>query len=116
MDSLLSSANCYDLLSKYVERSLRNPQTIEFASMDAAHERRTFNQLIPSAGENSSFGHRAPPVSCTSDSLQRNCNGSRRADVANEIDKSNINSQFKGCSRHQDFDFAFLQFLLRREA
>ena len=44
------------------------------------------------------------------------CDGSSGADLADEVDVADVDSEFQGCSGDQDFDFAVFQALFGIEA
>ena len=71
----------YDLLRQNVQGRFGDHDAIQLALPDRSHERATFEQLIASGDEKTSFGDRPAPVPGTPDSLQRYGNRSRGADL-----------------------------------
>src|SRR5215471_6583275 len=108
----------YDLLSQNIERPFWNFQSIEIACTDGVNERCALDEFIPRCGEQAAFRNavRIDTVSRSSDALKRHCDRSRRADLANEFDRSDIDAQFQRRCRDDRAQLAVLQFLFRFEA
>ena len=64
---------------------LRNLDAIQFARSDRAHQRGAFDQFIARGDEQAALGQRAHPVPRASDALQRDRDGARRADLADQV-------------------------------
>ena len=78
--------------------------------MDRSDERCAFEQIIARGRENSAFRYRSAPVTCAANSLQTHRNRTRRTNLANQIDTSDIDSKFeRGCG-YQRADFASFEF------
>jgi len=73
---------------------------------DGANQGGTFQQFVSSHGKNSALRNRATPVTGTANSLQGHGNGARRTELADEIDRADIDSKLKRCRRNQHVNLA----------
>ncbi len=92
---LVGGAGGDDLLGEDVERRVRDDQPIQIALADGAGQRRAFDQLVARGGEQASLGHRAAPVARPADPLHRDRNRARGADLADEIDRADVDAQLE---------------------
>ena len=112
---VLGGASGHDLLRENVQRSLGNFDAIEISVTDRANQRGAFDQFIARGGEQAALGNRAAPVAGASDALQGHGDRARRADLADQVDCANINSQFKRSRGDQRAYFTGFQFRFNRE-
>ena len=89
---LFATAHGDHLLRQDVERRGRNVQAIEIALPDGANRRRTFQQVVARGGKQPSLGDRSAPVTGTTYALQRDRNRARRVDLADEIDRTDVDT------------------------
>ncbi len=90
-----------DLLGEDVQGFLRNDQTIELPATDSVHHGRAFHEFIPAQREKAAFGRAGDGVARTADPLEERGDGFRRTQLTDEIDRSNVDTQFEGGRRHQ---------------
>src|SRR5262249_20396755 len=88
---------------------------IEHATTDRSYQRSTFKQLVPGERKQSAFRNCLDPVTGASDPLQTGGNRARRADLADQIDGSDVNAQLQRRGRHHHPCLACLQSLLCRK-
>ena len=115
--SRLRSCGGDDLLRQDVERPWRNLQRVQRAGADRTNQRGAFDQFVARGGEDASLRNavRIHPVAGAADALQRHGDRSRRADLADQIDRSDIDAQFERCRRDHRAQLAVLQPLLGLE-
>src|SRR2546430_4293060 len=58
----------------------------------------------------------AAPVPRAANPLQSYRNGARRADLNNQIDRADVDSEFERCRRDQNFNLSVFELLLRGQA
>ena len=93
---------------------MRDRDSVEFAAANAVEQSRAFHQIIARQRKQSPLGcpgHRMPR---TTDPLQEGGDGAWRAELADQIDIADIDAEFERGSRHQGFQLAVLESLLRR--
>ena len=105
-----------DLLREDVERRLGDLQRVERAAANPAHERGALDQLVARRDVEDSFGQRADPVAGAPDALQRNRDRSRRAQLHDEIDRTDVDAEFERSGRNDRSQLAVAQTLLDVEA
>ena len=89
-------------------------QAIQFAASDAAKQRGAFDQFIAAQRENPAFGQTAAFVFRATDALQKRGDGTRRAELANQIHRADVDAEFQRGGGDERFQFAALQAGLRR--
>ena len=104
-----------DLLRQNIQRSFGNLQPVQLARANRAHQRRALDQFVARGGEEAAFGQRAHPVPRPADALQRDRDRTRRADLAHQIHRADIDSQLQRRGRHHGPQLAILQALLGLE-
>ena len=105
---VLGSGHRDDLLRQHVERRLGDQQLIELALRNRSDERRAFDQLIACGREDASFGlgRVLDLMAGAADALQRNGDRSRRADLADEIDRADVDAELERCRRHHRLELS----------
>ena len=83
------------MLREYIERRNGNSQRVERASAYPAHQCSTFDQLVASRDVKNPLRLRADPVARAPDALQRYGNGARRAELHDQIDGTDIDTQLE---------------------
>ena len=106
---LLAGAGGHHLLRQNVERVARNLQAVELAAADGAHQRGAFHQLVARGGEERGPWAARPPMPGAADALQRHRDGARRADLAHQVDRADIDAQFERGGGHHRAQFAVLE-------
>src|SRR4051794_39505769 len=105
----------HDLLRQYIERPFRNSQSVEFAASDAVEQRRALDQIIARQREQPALRRAVDRMARTADALQKAGDGTRRADLADQVDIADVDPELKRCRRHQAAQRAILQALLGLE-
>src|SRR5579883_567254 len=88
-------ARRYDLLRENVERRARYGDRIELGAPNCANERRRLEQLVARRDVDHAFRLGADPMPGTTDALQCNPDRSRRAQLNDEIDGSDVDAQLQ---------------------
>ena len=106
-----------DLLREHVERLHRDDQPIELARANRPHQRGTFDQLIASRRKDPPFRLRGVLnlMPGPADALQGDRDGSRRPDLADEIDGSDIDAKFERSGGDNRLQLAAFQPFFRHE-
>src|SRR5262249_23647946 len=89
---LLAGGHRDHLLREDVERGFGDLQPIHFGPADGANERRALDELVACSSEEAAFGHGPDPVACPADALEADSDGARGADLADEVDGSDIDA------------------------
>ena len=116
LGEIFARAGSHDLLRQNVERVARKLNAVEFAAMDGAHQGGAFHQFVARGGEQAALGQRAHPVASAAHALQRHRDGPRRADLADQIDRADIDTQFERGGGHHGAQFAIFETLLGIQA
>ena len=96
--------------------AVRNLQAVQLARANRAHQRRALDQLVARGREEAALRHRAHPVAGAADALQRDGDRARRADLADQIHRADIDAQFERRRRHHRAQLAVLEPRFRFEA
>ena len=104
------------MLGENIERLWRNLNGIQFAAPDAAQRRDAFHQFIARQGKPAAFGQAAALMFRAADALEKGGDGTRGAQLANQIDRADINAQFQRRGGDERLQFAALEPILRVEA
>ncbi len=112
---VLGGGHRHDLLPHDVERGDRHEQAIELALRDGADQRGAFDELVASGREDAPLrlGRMLDLVSRSPDALQRNSDRSRRADLADEIDRADVDAELERCRRDDGLELSGFQLLFR---
>src|SRR5206468_9653869 len=89
---VLSGAHGYNLLGQYVHRRIGNLDMIQLTLANRSDECCAFEQFVASRGEDAALGNGAAPVASPSDALQRNTYGPWRANLADEVNRANVDT------------------------
>src|SRR5262249_27593350 len=113
----LASSGGYDLLREHVARPRRRLEPIERARADATHQRRALDELVARGREEASLRYslRIDVVAGAADTVTPHRDAARRADLANEIHRSNIDAQLERRRRHYCSQLAAFEPLLGHE-
>ena len=105
-----------DLLRENILRRVGNFDAVEIALSNGANQGGAFKKFISRCGEDSSFRNRAVPVAGASDALQSGCDRARRADLANQINRADIDTKLERSGRNESSNFSGFQLIFRGEA
>src|SRR5580704_8247578 len=108
-------ANCHYLLGQNVGGSFRNHQAIEIALADGTNQGGAFLQFVAGGGKESAFWNCSTPVTGTPNPLQADCNRARRADLNDQINRADVDSQFQRRSCDQHLDLPVFELVLGSE-
>lgn len=86
----------HDLLGENVERRFRNRDPIELAQADGSHGGCRLHELVARQGKDDPPGDGTESVTRPADSLQERRQRTRRAEMANEIYVTDVDSEFEG--------------------
>ena len=107
----------HDLLRQHVER--RRPARADDRARPAnrSHQRRAFDQLVAGRREDPAFrlGRVLDLMSRSADALQRDRDGSRRADLADQIDGADVDAELERRRGDDRLELAVLQLLFGRQ-
>ncbi len=113
---ILCGAHCDNLLREDVHGGFGDCDAIEIALANGAHKRGGFQQVIACGCKEPALGNCAAPVSGATNALQANGNGTRRADLADEVDAADIDAELQRRGGDQRAYFSGFEFLFRGEA
>ena len=114
-EPFLGGAHRDDLLREHVERLIGDDERVEVAAPDGEHECRAFDELVARGHEEPALGDRASPVAGATDALQRHGDRARRSDLADEVDRPDVDPQLERGGRHEGAQLAGLESGLRIE-
>ncbi len=84
------------LLGQDVERAGRNDERVQPSGAGAAEQRGALDQLVPGRGVEPSGGNPAGGVVRPSDSLQEGREAARGADLADQLDRPDVDAELEG--------------------
>src|SRR5262249_45336107 len=113
---IFCGAHSNNLLCQDVHRRFGNSEAVQVTLTNSADKRGAFEQVVARGGKKTAFGYGATPVPRAANALQSAGNGARRANLANQVDAADINSQFERSSCDERTDFSRLQFFFGSEA
>ncbi len=102
----------HDLLRQDVEWRFGDGQPVELARPYSPHQRGALEQFVARGGEDAAFGRRAHPMSRPADALEPDRDRARRSDLADQIDRADVDAQLERGRRHHRFQLALLEPLL----
>ncbi|TKS57817.1 MAG: hypothetical protein EWM73_03717 [Nitrospira sp.] len=107
---------CHQLLRQNIERSRHHGNAIQNACPNRAHQRRTFEQVIPRHREQSALGNGLDPVTGPANPLQTGGNRAGRTDLTDKIHGADIDAEFQRGRGNDDARLAALKPFFRRQA
>ena len=93
-----------------------NPEPVQFVAPHRVQQRRALHQVVPAEGKQAALGGGPQAVTRTPDPLQKDGDGTRGAQLADEVDVSYIDTQFQRRGRDQGLEFTPFQPLLGIQA
>ena len=90
--------------------AVRNLQDVEIALLDGANRCRAFQQIVARGGKDAALGDGSAPVTGAADALQGHGNRARGIDLADQVDRSDIDAEFQRSGGDQQANLAVLQF------
>ena len=103
------------LLREDVARAGGHRERVELAGAHRAHGGRRLHQIVARERKDDALRHRAARVSGAADALDQRREGARRADVAHQVDRADVDAELERRRRHHERDLARLEPLLRLE-
>ena len=98
-----------------VERAQGRADAIEFSGADRAHRSRGLQEFVAGQREEHALGHAPEPVTGAAHPLQECRKRARRADVADQVDMSDVDAEFKRSGGDDDRHIARLELPLGGE-
>ena len=98
-----------ELLREDVERGLGNADSVEVAGVHRGHERRALDQFVAGGGKEPSFRDGAQPVAGAPHPLEGHRDGARRAELAREVHRADVNPQFERGGGNDGANVSFLE-------
>src|SRR5690242_20055367 len=93
-----------DLLHEDVEGLRRDFKLIKRAGANGANERGELNEVVAGGGEEAGFGGCATPVAGAPSTLQRRSDGTRRVELADEIDGADVDAELERGGGNQELN------------
>ncbi len=112
----LGAAAGYDLLHQYVGWLRWDLELVELAGAHLADEGGLLEEVVTGGGEEAALGDGSAPVAGSADALHGYRYGAGAADLADEVDVADVDSEFERGSGYEDLDLAVLEALLGVEA
>ena len=106
---LLGRHGGHDVLGQDVERPLRDDQAIELAAANGVHQGGALDQLVAGEREEPPLGEAAEVVPGAADPLQQGGDRPRRAELADEVDRADVDPQLQRRRGHQGGELAGLE-------
>ena len=108
---IFGSAHGHNLLGQDVQRCFGYLDAIQLTLADPSHQGGAFEQFMASRCEDAALRDGAAPVTRASNALQGNREGARRADLADQVYRANVDTQFKRSRGNKSAHFSGFQFL-----
>ncbi len=105
-----------DLLCQHVERRYRHVQHVEPPGVHRSQERRALDQLVARERVKLADWRRESVVAGAADPLQKSRNAARRADLAHQLDRSDIDTELERGGGDQHLQRTIAQQLLDARA
>ena len=106
----------HDLLRQHVQRGRRDAQGVEFAAAHRVQQCRAFDQVVARGREQPRFRRPVHRVAGTAGALQERRDGTRRSQLADQVDVADVDAEFQRGGRDQRAQFPGFQPLLGVEA
>src|SRR6185312_14193220 len=90
-----------DLLRRHVEASAGNLDLVEPAMADRSHRSGTLEQIVERECEQPALGRRVEAMTRTADTLDRGRDALGRIDLTDQIDRTDVDSEFQRRGRNQ---------------
>ena len=113
---IFGSAHGHDLLGENVHRGIRNGDAVQIALAHGVNERGVFDEIVARGGEEAAFRDCSTPVTGATDALKTDRDGTRRADLADEVNAADIDSELERSRGDQGADFSRFELAFRGEA
>ena len=111
-DFLFLGGDCDDLLRRDIDASHRDFHFVEMAAANRAHRRAAFEQIVDGQREQASLGSRAEAVARSADALNRGRDGFGRIELADQLDRADVDPEFERRGRDDRLQLAALEALL----
>ena len=102
----------HELLDQDVEGSLGRQQSVEVSGAHCAQKRAALDEVVSGLGEQPALGHAIAIVVCASDPLQERRDVARRSDLADKVDRADIDAEFERSGRDQSLEVPVTKTLL----
>ncbi len=108
----LGTTGCNDLLHQHIDRRVRDLQPVELTGDHLAHQGSLFQQIVARHGKEAAFGNGTSPVAGAADPLHGDGDRARGLNLADEVDRADIDTELQRGGGDQDLDLALFQALL----
>src|SRR5690606_24958019 len=104
-----------DLLGEDVERGAGDDHAIELAPAGRVEERDALDEVVAAEREEPALGRAADEMARAPHSLEEGRDGARRAELTDEIDVADIDTELEGGRRHERAELSGFELLLGGE-
>ena len=101
-----------DLLRRNIDASRRDFHFVEMPLANRAHRRAAFEQVVGGHREEAALGRRAEAVPRAADALDGGRDGFGRIELADELDRADVDAEFERRGRDYRLQLAALEALL----
>ena len=104
-----------DLLREQIEGLFRDSQTVQLALADAAQRGNTLDKFVAAQRKHAALRQTAAFVLRPANALQKGGDGTGRPELADQIDRADVDTQFQRGRGHQRLEFPAFQLVFRVE-
>jgi hypothetical protein len=97
-----------DLLGENIQRLFRNQQTIKLTASNTTQQRSAFDEFIATQRKDTAFRHTATFVLRATRALQQRRDGARGGELADEINRPDVDPKLERSRGNQRFQFTAL--------
>ena len=105
-----------DLLREHIERRVLHDDGVELTAADRSEQRGAFHEVVARHRQQATLGRARNGVTRSTDPLQQRRDAVGRADLADQIDVTDIDAELQRCRGDQRFERAALEAMLRVDA
>ena len=103
-------------MRQYIERRVLHHDRVEFTAADRSKQGGALHEVVARHRQQATLGRSRNRVSRSADSLQQRRDPVRRADLADEIDVTDVDAELQRCRGDQRFERAALEPMLGVDA
>jgi hypothetical protein len=106
----------HDLLREHIQRGNRRMGRVQLAFLDRPHQGGALHQLVARGREETAFGGPPEGMARAADPLEEAAHATRRLELADEVDRADVDPELERGGRDQRAQAAGLQALLQFQA